>query len=85
LAWPLPQRAARDGANIVILAKTTDPNPKLPGTIYSAAKEIEAAGGRALPLAVDIRDDAAVFRRLPKRWRLLAASTFWSTTPAPSA
>jgi citronellol/citronellal dehydrogenase len=54
-------RAARDGANIVIIAKTADPNPKLPGTIYSAAKEIEAAGGQALPLAVDIRDDDAVF------------------------
>jgi citronellol/citronellal dehydrogenase len=53
-------RAAQDGANIAIAAKTTDPNPKLPGTIYSAAKEIEAAGGRALPLAVDIRDEAQV-------------------------
>ena len=59
-------RAARDGANIVILAKTTDPNPKLPGTIYSAAKEIEAAGGKALPLAVDIRDDDAVFAAVAK-------------------
>src|SRR5512135_856316 len=48
-------RAARDGANVVIAAKTTEPHPKLPGTIYSAAKEIEAAGGKALPLAVDIR------------------------------
>jgi len=48
-------RAARDGANIAIAAKTTEPHPKLPGTIYTAAKEIEAAGGRALPLAVDIR------------------------------
>ena len=55
------KRAAADGANIVILAKTTEANPKLPGTIYSAAKEIEAAGGQALPLAVDIRDDDAVF------------------------
>ena len=54
-------RAAQDGANIVILAKTTEANPKLPGTIYSAAAEIEAAGGKALPLAVDIRDDDAVF------------------------
>jgi citronellol/citronellal dehydrogenase len=53
-------RAAADGANIVILAKTTEVNPKLPGTIYSAAEAIEAAGGKALPLAVDIRDDAAV-------------------------
>jgi citronellol/citronellal dehydrogenase len=48
-------RAARDGANIVIVAKTAEPNPKLPGTVYSAAKEIEAAGGKALPLVVDIR------------------------------
>ena len=57
----IAKRAARDGANIVILAKTTEANPKLPGTIYSAAQEIEAAGGKALPLAVDIRDDDAVF------------------------
>jgi citronellol/citronellal dehydrogenase len=56
----IAKRAAADGANIVIVAKTAEPNPKLPGTIYSAAKEIEAAGGKALPLAVDIRDDAAV-------------------------
>jgi citronellol/citronellal dehydrogenase len=54
------KRAAADGANVVIVAKTTDPNPKLPGTIYSAAEEIKAAGGQALPLAVDIRDEDAV-------------------------
>jgi len=48
-------RAARDGANIVVAAKTTEPHPKLPGTIYSAAKEIEAAGGQALPIQTDIR------------------------------
>jgi citronellol/citronellal dehydrogenase len=53
-------RAARDGANIVVAAKTTEPHPKLPGTIYSAAEEIEKAGGKALPIALDIRDDAAV-------------------------
>jgi citronellol/citronellal dehydrogenase len=53
-------RAARDGANIAIAAKTAEPHPKLPGTIYSAAQEIEAAGGKALPLQVDIRDAAAV-------------------------
>jgi len=53
-------RAARDGANIVIVAKTQEPHPKLPGTIYTAAKEIEAAGGQALPLAVDIRNDGQV-------------------------
>lgn len=48
-------RAARDGANIVIAAKTAEPHPKLPGTIYSAAEEVEAAGGKALPCVVDIR------------------------------
>lgn len=48
-------RAARDGANIAIAAKTTEPHPKLPGTIYDAAKAIEEAGGRALPLVCDIR------------------------------
>src|SRR5881628_1119889 len=48
-------RAARDGANIVIAAKTIEPHPKLPGTIYTAAAEMEAAGGKALACAVDIR------------------------------
>jgi citronellol/citronellal dehydrogenase len=53
-------RAARDGANVVIAAKTTEPDPRLPGTIYTAAEQIIAAGGRALPLMVDIRDEAQV-------------------------
>src|SRR3712207_3385706 len=53
-------RAARDGANVAIAAKTAEPHPKLPGTIYSAAEEVEKAGGRALPLVVDVRDEAAV-------------------------
>ena len=53
-------RAARDGANVVIAAKTDQPHPKLPGTIHTAAAAIEAAGGRALPLVVDIRDEAEV-------------------------
>lgn len=53
-------RAARDGANIVVVAKTVEPDPRLPGTIYSAAEDIEQAGGRALPLQVDIRDELAV-------------------------
>ena len=53
-------RAARDGANVAIAAKTAEPHPKLPGTIYTAAEEIEAAGGKALPLICDIRDEAAV-------------------------
>jgi citronellol/citronellal dehydrogenase len=53
-------RAAKDGANIAIAAKTAEPHPKLPGTIFSAAEEVEAAGGKALPLLVDVRDEAAV-------------------------
>jgi citronellol/citronellal dehydrogenase len=52
--------AARDGANIAIAAKTTAPHPKLAGTIYTAAEEIERAGGKALPLVVDVRDEAVV-------------------------
>ncbi len=54
-------RAARDGANIVIAAKTETPHPRLPGTIHTAAAEIEAAGGKALPLAVDIRFEDQVY------------------------
>ena len=55
-------RAAADGANVAVAAKTTEPHPKLPGTIYTAAAEIEAAGGKALPLACDIRDEEQVRR-----------------------
>ena len=62
----IAKRAAADGANIVVVAKTAETNPKLPGTIYSAAKEIEAAGGHALPLQVDIRDDDAVLAAVAK-------------------
>jgi len=53
-------RAARDGANVAIAAKTVEPHPRLPGTIHSAAAAIEDAGGRALPIACDIRDENAV-------------------------
>src|SRR5271169_25645 len=53
-------RAARNGANITIAAKTATPHPKLAGTIHTAAEEVEKAGGRALPLEVDVRDEAAV-------------------------
>jgi citronellol/citronellal dehydrogenase len=60
------KRAARDGANVVIAAKTAEPNPKLPGTIYSAAEEIKAAGGNALPLSVDIREEEAVLEAVRK-------------------
>jgi citronellol/citronellal dehydrogenase len=55
-------RAARDGANIILVAKTTEPNPKLPGTLGSAAAEVEAAGGQALQVPTDIRDEEAVAR-----------------------
>ncbi|XP_067626380.1 hydroxysteroid dehydrogenase-like protein 2 [Eurosta solidaginis] len=53
-------KAARDGANIVVAAKTSTPHPKLPGTIYSAAEEIERVGGRAHPCVVDVRDEQQV-------------------------
>ncbi len=56
----IAKRAAADGANVAIAAKTVEPNPKLPGTIHSAAEEIEAAGGKALALACDIRDEEQV-------------------------
>ena len=56
----IAKRAARDGANIAIAAKTTEPHPKLEGTIYTAAEEVEKAGGRALPLMCDIRDEESV-------------------------
>ncbi|WP_417670684.1 SDR family oxidoreductase [Roseibium sp.] len=59
-------RAARDGANIAIAAKTAEPHPKLEGTIFSAAEEIEAAGGKALPLVLDVRDDEAVKAAIDK-------------------
>ena len=59
-------RAARDGANIAIAAKTAEPHKHLPGTIYSAAKEIEAAGGKALPLIVDVRDEASVYEAVER-------------------
>jgi len=64
-------RAAKDGANIVVAAKTTEPHPKLDGTIYTAAEEIEAAGGKALPLIVYVREEESVASALSK-----AAETF---------
>jgi citronellol/citronellal dehydrogenase len=59
-------RAARDGANIAIAAKTAEPHPKLAGTIYTAAEEIERSGGKALPLVVDVRDETLVRDALDK-------------------
>ena len=65
------KRAAADGANVVIAAKTAEPHAKLPGTIYTAAEEIEAAGGKALPLIVDVREEELVEAAMAK-----AAGTF---------
>ncbi|XP_075067061.1 hydroxysteroid dehydrogenase-like protein 2 [Mixophyes fleayi] len=64
-------KAARDGANVVIASKTAEPHPKLPGTIYTAAEEIEAAGGKALPCIVDVRDEKQIGEAVEK-----AVSTF---------
>ncbi|MDE0763611.1 MAG: NAD(P)-dependent oxidoreductase [Porticoccaceae bacterium] len=62
----IAKRAAIDGANIAIAAKTAEPHPKLPGTIYSAAEEIIAAGGQALPLVVDVRYEDQVESAMKK-------------------
>ncbi len=59
-------RAAKDGANVAVIAKTAEPNPKLPGTIFTAAKEIEEAGGKALPIACDIRFEDQVAAAIAK-------------------
>src|SRR5712672_3553256 len=56
----IAKRAAQDGANIALVAKTAEPHPKLPGTVYTAAKELEEAGGQALPIVGDIRDEESV-------------------------
>lgn len=66
-------RAAKDGANIVIAAKTAEPNAKLPGTIYTAAKDVEDAGGKALPLVVDVRDEAQVKAAVDEAARVFGA------------
>mmetsp|Transcript_35719 Transcript_35719/g.41656 ORF Transcript_35719/g.41656 Transcript_35719/m.41656 type:complete len:306 (-) Transcript_35719:111-1028(-) len=62
----IAKRAAQDGAKVAILAKTVKENPKIPGTIYTAAKEIEAAGGQALPIPCDIRDEESVKNAINK-------------------
>ena len=59
-------RAARDGANVTIAAKTAEPHPKLPGTIYTSAEEIETAGGKALPVLCDIREESQVAEAVAK-------------------
>ncbi|XP_044513410.1 hydroxysteroid dehydrogenase-like protein 2 isoform X3 [Gracilinanus agilis] len=68
-------KAAKDGANIVIAAKTTQAHPKLPGTIYTAAEEIEAAGGKALPCVVDVRDEQQISDAVEKAVQKFGAYT----------
>ena len=62
----IAKRAAKDGANVAIAAKTAEPDPRLPGTIYTAAKEIEEAGGKALPCIVDVRNEEQVAAAVAK-------------------
>lgn len=62
----IAKRAARDGANVCLVAKTAEPHPKLEGTIYTAAEEIEAAGGQALPIVGDVRDEDSVLGAVAK-------------------
>src|ERR1700759_3820738 len=56
----IAKRAAQDGANIALIAKTAEPHPKLPGTVFTAAKELEEAGGQALPIVGGVRDPESV-------------------------
>src|SRR5260370_7707028 len=77
-------RAARDGANIVIAAKTAVANPKLPGTIHDAAAEIEAAGGRALPLVVDIRFGDHVYGALAQAVARFRGTRILVNNPTPT-
>ena len=62
----ISKRAAKDGANIILAAKTAEPHPKLPGTIYTAAEEIKEVGGQALPVICDIRDEERVNEAVKK-------------------
>ena len=71
-------RAARDGANVAILAKTGEPDPRLPGTIHTAAEEIEQAGGRALPILGDVRDENGVAAAVEKTVETFGGRSFSS-------
>jgi citronellol/citronellal dehydrogenase len=87
----IARRAARDGARIVVAAKTDEPNPKLPGTIHTAAAEIESAGGQALAIQTDIRDEASVLAAMERAARhfggidiLVNNASAISLTPTPA-
>jgi citronellol/citronellal dehydrogenase len=78
---------AKEGANIAIVGKTAEPNPKLEGTIYTAAEEISAAGGngKVLPLQGDIRFEDKIREMVAQRRSIISGSWIsWSTMPAPS-
>ena len=77
-------RAARDGAKVALMAKTAEPHPKLPGTVFTAAEEIEAAGGEALPIVGDIRDAEAVEAAAAQTAERFGGIDWSSTTPARS-
>jgi citronellol/citronellal dehydrogenase len=77
-------RAARDGANIVLLAKTAQPHSRLEGTVHTAAAQMDAAGGRALAIVGDVRNDDDDARAVAAAVDRSADSTSSSTTPAPS-
>ena len=70
-------RAAREGANVVVAAKTAAPHPKLPGTVYTAASAIEAAGGKALPCSSISGTRIRYTMQCRKRWSASAGSTSW--------
>ena len=76
-------RAAADGANIAIASKTDEPNPKLPGTIHTVATEIVAAGGRALPIAMDVRREEEIEAAVAKTANTFGGIDILVITPAP--
>src|SRR5258708_12873711 len=78
-------RAARDGANVAIAAKTTEPHPKLPGTIFTAAKEIEDAGGHALPLTCAIRYEEQVVAAVAKTIEKFGGIDILVNNPSPTS
>jgi NADPH:quinone reductase-like Zn-dependent oxidoreductase len=74
-------RTARDGANVALIAKTAEPHPKLEGTVYTAAEQIQEAGGHALPVVGDIRDEPQVAQAVAQAVERSTGSTYASTTP----
>ena len=75
----MAKRLAAEGGSVAILAKTAEPHPKLPGTIYTAAEEIEAVGGKALPIVTDVRDENQVKSAVAQAAELTARHTMTKT------